>query len=183
MKKTIDKLIRKNKFGFITKIFDKKRNKYEEMFLSSLLSAYQNDKRLEKYNIESDEELFTNSHTIKKFIKKLERRITSKKTEIKDLKLELNKMREPIISEIKAEETLREKSKTLFMNLLKNKTTFLPEIFKTQLWNEPNLKESIINVACIQEEQELLNKINNHNIPRLTFANVDIEDFSKKLIA
>ena len=66
------------------------------------------------------------------------------------------------MEEIKYYETIKEEKKKSFISLLKSKTNFLPKLFSEQLWNEPNLKDSLIKVSCIEEEKTIINNISNH---------------------
>jgi len=161
MAKMVKKLSSKDKFRFVTKFFKNKRNKNEEKFLNSVLEVYKNDNRLNSLGLSSSEDLLNNSNTIKKFIKKLNKKIASKKNDLNETRDNLSSARNSVMNEIRYYEALREDKKKSLISLLKSKTNFLPKMFGEQLWNEPCLKDSLIKVSCFDEENKLLDKISN----------------------
>lgn len=181
MEKVIKNLTRKEKFRFISRFFKSKRNKNEERFLNSVCEAYKSDVRLSSLGLSSSEDLLSNSNTIKKFIKKLNKQVSLKTNEIKKTREDINNIKSSVLSEIKYYEDLKEKKKKSFITLLKSKTNFLPKMFGEQLWNEPNLKNSLIKVSCLDEEKKLLEKLSVWNINKEEKRDISIN--IKKLTA
>ncbi len=184
MEKTINKLTRKDKFSFITKFLPKKRNKNEQKCLDKIVESYKNDTKLESLGIETNVDLFEmNGNKLKKFMKKLDKAINNKRQELKNVRDNINSTREVTLSEIKKLDLVKEDKKKKFISLIHSKCNFIPKMFEDQLWNEPDLKNSLIKVACLQEEKMLVQKLSDWQ-PNI---NEDIEyleeEHSRKLTA
>lgn len=175
MVKVVKTLEFSDKFKFISKFFKSKRNKYEDKFISSVKDFYLNDNRLSNLGLSSNKNMLDSYSSIREFTNNLNAKINSKRNEFKILKDTVKKLRATTMSEINKCESNKEEKKKQFMDLLKSKTNFLPKLFQEQLWNEPELKSSMIKLSCIKEEKVLLDKINSYNLPTVSLVK-DIEN-------
>ncbi|MCI9234108.1 MAG: hypothetical protein HFH08_05920 [Bacilli bacterium] len=158
MQKLANRLTRKGIFGAIDKIlpFRKKR---EQAFLEAVLNSYKRNDALSTLGIKDQDITTMNEYQVKSLIKRIKKQTTYHRNKILQAKNKIKTAKSQILKQVKEYESLQEQDKKRFMEILSTKTNFLPRMFQNQIWNEPNLKDSLMLLACYKEEKELMEQI------------------------
>lgn len=158
LRRVAKRLTRKGILGKIDKIlpFRKKR---EQQFLDAVLENYRNSNSLAVLGIANQDVTTMNDHQIRSLIKRIKKQITYHRNKINEAQIRITTSKKLIFQKIKEYEVLQEQDKKRFMELLSTKTNYLPRMFQDQIWNEPNLKESLIRLACYIEEKSLIEEL------------------------
>lgn len=156
--KLVDRLTNKGLLGKIDK-FLPFRKKREQAFLQAVLESYQTSSTLSTLGIQEIDILNMNEHQMKSLAKRIKKQSTYHRNKINLAKEEIKNAKSVILKQIKLYEASQEQDKEKFMELLSTKTNFLPRMFKEQIWNEPNLKESLMLLACYKEEKALIEEL------------------------
>lgn len=135
------------------------RKKREQAFLKAVLDSYKNDTALSTLGIKEQDIMNMNDHQMKSLGKRIKKQTTYHRNKIAHAKEEIKSAKTLILKQIKEYQSLQEQDKAKFMELLSTKTNFLPKMFREQIWNEPNLKESLILLACYKEEKALIEQL------------------------
>ena len=102
-----------------------------------------------------------NEEQIKFLLEQIQNQTIYHRNKMAYAKNEIQKAKNLIINQIRKYEVLQAQDKENFMAILATKTNFLPKMFKEQIWNEPDLKDSLMRVACYQEEKMLIEQLSN----------------------
>ena len=156
MEKTIKKLGKKSPLNFITKLLPLKRNYKEKELLNNLVEAYKNDTNLQSIGLETIDLSNIKKYELNKFTKKLQKQISLKENEISSANRKLKESKLITFKEVKKCDNNKKNLFSLFTTLIKSKSNYAPKKALEQMWNEPDLKESLIQQACYNEERELV---------------------------
>lgn len=159
-KKLAARLTRKGILGKIDK-FLPFRKRREQQYLDAVLNSYKNNKKFSTLGIVNQDITTMDEKQIISLMKQIQSQITYQLNKIAYTKNEIQKAKKLILNQIKKYEILQEQDKEKFMAILATKINFLPKMFKEQIWNEPDFKESLMRVACYQEEKMLIEQLSN----------------------
>lgn len=158
MKKIIKKLTRKKLFGGLSRFFPTKRNKNEQKFMDAINSYYEQDTTLQELGIITGP-LFNQSEIgLENLEEQIQRKCRSKKSTITAKRNHINLSRRETLRQIHEFEAEQKQVKKRFISLVSEKTYF-PKFFHDQLWNEPDLKSSLMQEACYLEEKKLIEEL------------------------
>ncbi len=158
MKKLAKRLTRKGILGKIDRIlpFRKKR---EQKYLEAVLNSYENSHSLSALGITNQNITTMNEHQIRSLMKRIKKQSNYHRNKINEAKNSIKTAKAYILSQVKEYERLQAQDKEKFLKILSSKISYFPKMFQEQIWNEPNLKESLICFACYQEEKKLIEQL------------------------
>ncbi len=158
LKKITRRLTRKGILGKLDRLLPFRR-KREQKYLNAILEDYKNNHSLSILGISNQDVTTMNDHQIRSLTKRIKKQTTYHRNKINEGKTRIKTSKMFIFQKVKEYENLQEQDKKRFMELLATKTNYLPKIFQDQIWNEPNLKESLIRLACYMEEKSLIEQL------------------------
>ncbi len=176
-----------NKFSsFIRNKFNLKRSKSEETFLSSLVEAYKKDPNIRNLGLESIDFNTVTKASLKDLSRQVKKQTLLKQKEFAQRRKIISDSRTRTLKEFQKCDEKKKKLFTSFTFMLHSKSNYVPKIFEEQMWNEPDLKESLMREACYLEEtrltEEIYRLLNNDNKVIVTNeVQVDLEDFALKM--
>lgn len=159
LRKLAKRLTRKGILGKIDQILPFRKQR-EQKYLDAVLENYHNSNSLSALRISNQDITAMNEHQIRSLVKRIRKQTTYHKNKINEAQIRIKTSKALIFQKIKEYEALQEQDKKRFIELLATKTNYLPRMFQDQIWNEPNLKESLIRLACYMEEKSLIEQLN-----------------------
>lgn len=160
MKRLADRLSGKGLLGKLDKLLPGRKDRERE-FLDAVIDSYNKSKTLTTLCIKKKDIREMSDKYIESLSRVIERQGTKLKNEIYQKRLEIQSSRDSVMGELKGCEEIQSNLKQQFMDLLATKTKFLPKMFREQIWAEPNLKESLKIAACLKEERDIIEHLNN----------------------
>ncbi len=159
MAKTVKRLKHKKHFKWLNKILPLKRNKDEHAFMNAVLNYYNHNKAAEALGIATINVFDMNERELREFVKYTKRQIARKREGIAFKREQIFEARKEVLQQIKDCESIQNQKREIFVNLIRSKTTFHPKRFEEQLWNEPNLRDSIILESCYLEDKMITEQL------------------------
>ena len=188
MKKIIKKLTRKKLFGGLSRFFPAKRNKDEQKFMDAINSYYEKDTTLQEFGIITSP-LFNQSEMgLENLTEQIQRKCRSKRSTIAAKRNHINISRRETLRQIHEFEAEQKQVKKSFISLVSEKTNYFPRFFHDQLWNEPDLKSSLMQEACYLEEKRLIEELTSllngqATVTLIPVQAVDTKEKVKELVA
>lgn len=175
--------------GFVRNIFSLKRGKKEEAFLSDVIEAYKNDKKIRDLGLNSIDFNTVTKSSLKETSKRVRKQVLLKQREILEKGKEISESKKRTLREFQRCDAKKKSLFQVFTKMLHSKCSYVPKIFEDQMWNEPDLKESLMREACYLEEKDLIEKISGQLNSENTYVNVETIKFDlqnaavKRLVA
>lgn len=159
MEKLVNRLTSTGIKGKLSKLaFFRKKN--EQEFLNAVIATYQSDNVLSSLGIEEINAFEIDEEYLNLLPQYTTLKIEEERNLISEKKDALKKKKRALLEQIELFDHLEANLKEKFDTILKEKIDYLPlKRIKDQMWYDPNLKDSIITEACLQEQRMLMRKL------------------------
>lgn len=169
--------------SLVRKVFNLKRNRKEEAFLNSIIESYKQDEAVRFLGLENIDFNTIKKSDLKAFPKKVRKQVLFKQNETARKIKENSESRSRTLKEFQKCDVKKRDYFNIFKSMLHSKCSYVPKIFEEQMWNEPDLKDSLIREACYLEESALVEEISRQLSSESTYVIIDSIEFDSKDVA